>query len=224
MPVFDIYNEIRKENMIRALIFDENPDFAAKTTEFFRANFSDIDIKSLGGRAPESSLAQNYDMLVFSENAFERYGIEIIEKFRAISQSPVIYVFPDTSPARKLNLGRGKSDKLDSVNESGKLLVVNPVLRGIPIPGNQVEINDNGEISNERGNWRSDLDVGQWKKNEINNLLMAIIGNVQILRARPGIDSEELKRKLIKIEQNAKIIARINGHQDIDVQNTGSRI
>lgn len=224
MPVFDIYNEIRKENMFRALIFDENPDFAAKTTKLFRANFSDIDIESAGGRAPESSLDHNYDMLVFSENAFERYGIELIEKFRAISRSPIIYVFPDISPARKLNLTRGKSNEHDSVDKSGELLVVNPVLRGIPIPGNQVEINNNGSIPNEQGNRRSDVDIGQWKKNEINNLLMTIIGNVQILRSKPGIDSEELKRKLKKIEQNAKMIARINDHQDIDAPKTGSRI
>lgn len=210
--------------MFRALIFDDNPDFAAKTTKFFRANFSDIDIETACGREPESSLAQNYDMLVISENAFRRRGIEFIEKFGAISRFPIIYVFPDISPARRLNLTRGKSDQLDSVEKSGKLLVVNPVLRGIPIPGNQVKIENNGAISKEQRNRRNDLDLGRWKKNEINNLLMTITGNVQILRSRPGIDSEELKKKLNKIEQTAKMIARINGHQASDTPKTGFRI
>jgi signal transduction histidine kinase len=47
------------------------------------------------------------------------------------------------------------------------------------------------------------------RNHEINNLLMAILGNVQILLTRPGIDSRDLNTRLESIEESVRMIARI---------------
>lgn len=198
--------------MKKILIIESDEKAASRAADALKSGLSDVKIQvSLTGSEGLKCLKRRTFDLVISESRLEDMtGFELLKAMTDIGGH---------WPAIILSAA-GQGDEAVKYMRAG---VYDYIVKDYDYPQNlpiaAQRVLDLNHIFNQKSNIletdiererRHDLSrMAHVLNHEVNNPLMAIIGNVQLLLSKPEINPGELREKLVAIEDSAQRIARV---------------